>query len=436
MDIENIRLKYKSIFTIHRSNATKSYNLFDICPDYFSNNSFLYTMRSKGLLFSIFMGLAVFCGAQVTELSPGAQISVLTCGSGGDLYTTFGHSAFRVWDPAQDLDVVYNYGTFDFNPPMFYVEFALGNLYYSLSKQGTPYFLYAYEMENRWVREQVLNLDTNEKNSLYSFLEINYLPENRDYRYDFFYNNCATKIGDVLQEALDGKLVFKEDHLTERFTFRELIHQNLTLNSWSAFGIDLALGSVIDKIATAREHSFLPRYVMQQLDNTSFNGAALVSGERLILDTRPQEPNNNFLASPIFWILIFGLLVLTITYMDNKNRVRSRFLDLVLFTITGLAGLQLLFLWFIADHTATVNNFNVLWVFPFNLAISFVILRKIAPTWLPRYMLLLIGMLLLTVILWIFGIQSFSPLIIPLLLMLGIRYLFLWNYFRQQIRIK
>src|SRR5690606_24758905 len=430
-------LKYKSIFIIPRPYAPKSFNLFDICPIITEVIASFYYMRSKNLLFSIFFSIAVFCGAQVTELSPGAQISVLTCSSGDDLYTTFGHSAFRVWDPVQDLDAIYNYGTFDFDPPMFYVEFAMGNLYYSLSKQEMPYFLYAYELENRWVKEQILNLDIAEKNRLFSFLERNHLPENRDYRYDFFYNNCATKIGDVLQEALGNKLVFEEDYLPERFTFRELIHQNLTLNSWSSFGIDLALGSVIDVTATTREHMFLPQYVMQQLGNTVFNGEVLVIEERTLLDTRPQTPNNNFLASPLFWILALTLVVLAITYRDHKKKVRSRFLDLGLFTVTGLAGLLLLFLWFIADHTATVNNFNILWAFPFNLAVSFVILRKMGfPTWLPRFMLFLIGMLVLTVILWILKIQSFSPLIIPLLLMLGIRYLFLWNYFRQQIRLK
>lgn len=394
-------------------------------------------MQLKGTLFFIFLGVALFCTAQVSELSPRAQISVLTCGSGDDLYTTFGHSAFRVRDSAQDLDVVYNYGTFNFDPPMFYVEFAMGNLYYSLSKQEMPYFMYAYELENRWVKEQLLNLDTVEKNTLYSFLERNHLPENRDYRYDFFYNNCATKIGDVLQEALGDKLVFEEDYLTKKFTFRELIHQNLTLNSWSAFGIDLALGSVIDVTATVREHLFLPQYVMQQLAHTSLNGTDLVIGERTLLDTRPRPLNNIFLASPLFWILALTLFVLAITYRDHKNKVRSRFVDLGLFTITGLAGLLLLFLWFIADHTATVNNFNILWAFPFNLAISFVILRKVGiPTWLPRFMLFLMGMLVVTVILWIFKIQSFSPLIVPILLMLGIRYFFLWNYFQQQIRLK
>ncbi|MCM4168807.1 hypothetical protein DHD08_14050 [Arenibacter sp. H213] len=394
-------------------------------------------MRLKNQIFLFFFSISIFCWAQQGHLSPNAQISVLTCGSGDDLYTTFGHSAFRVQDPVQGLDVVYNYGTFDFDPPMFYVDFAMGDMYYSLSKQDMPYFLYAYELENRWVKEQLLKLGESEKDILYQFLETNHLPQNRDYKYDFFYNNCATKIGDVLKETLGDQLLFHEEHLQEKYTFRELIHQNLTLNSWSSFGIDLALGSVIDKSANAREHMFLPLYVMNQLSNTTLDGADLVSRERTILSSKEKKSEQTFFTTPLFWILALMLFVLAITYLDYKNNVRSRILDFGLFSITGLAGILLLFLWFFTDHTATANNFNVLWVFPLNTIVAFIILKKnIKNSWLPNYLLLLLVMVLLTAILWIFNIQSFSPLIIPLLLMFGIRYFFLWNYFQQQIRLK
>ncbi len=378
----------------------------------------------------------MLCWAQQEELSSTAQISVLTCGSGSDLYTTFGHSAFRVKDPLKGLDVVYNYGTFDFNPPMFYVDFAMGNLYYSLSKQKTPYFLYAYELENRWVVEQQLNLDPAEKNTLYQYLETNHLPENRDYLYDFFYNNCATKIGDVLEETLGSNLVF-EDKLAEKYTFRELIHQNLTLNSWSSFGIDLALGSVIDKTATSKEHMFLPDYVMYQLRNTTLEGNNLVGKENTILSKREIATAQSFFGTPLFWILVVSLWVLFLTYRDYKKKARSRWLDVTLFTLTGLTGLLVLFLWFFTDHTATVNNFNIFWVFPVNILVAFVIHKKnVSTSWLPKYILFLLGMVVATAIIWIFKIQAFSPLITPLLIMLGIRYLYLWKYFQHSTRLK
>jgi hypothetical protein len=390
------------------------------------------------ILFIIFFLGPIFHGAaQLRELSPESQISVLTCGSGSDLYTTFGHSAFRVQDPSQGLDVVYNYGTFNFDPPVFYVEFAMGKLNYSLSKQSMPNFLYAYEMENRWVKEQLLQLNPTERNDLFLFLEKNYLPENRDYKYDFFFNNCATKIGDVLQEALGKNLHFNEGHLEKNYTFRQLIHQNLFTNSWSSFGIDLALGAIIDKTATLKEHMFLPLYVSEQLNNTTLSENDLVVRERSVLTTVKREEKGYFLASPLFWILAMVLFVLTITYIDYKNHVRSRLMDSILFFVTGLAGVVLIFLWFFTDHTATANNFNILWVFPLNLIIGFFIVKKNnAPSWLPKYLLFLLGLLGLTMVLAVFRVQVFSPLAIPLWIMLGVRYLFLWKFFRQHTSLK
>ena len=320
---------------------------------------------------------------------------------------------------------------------MFYVEFAMGKLYYSLSKQNMPNFLYAYELENRWVKEQLLQLNPTEKNGLFQFLENNYRPENRDYKYDFFFNNCATKIGDVLEEALGENLHFNVDHLENNYTFRQLIHQNLTTNSWSSFGIDLALGSVIDRTATVKEHMFLPLYVMEQLANTTLSNDNLVGRERTILTSVKKEGNGYFMSSPLFWILAMALFVLAITYIDFKNHARSRVIDSILFFLTGLAGTLLIFLWFFTDHTATANNFNILWVFPFNLIVGFVILKKRStPSWLPKYLLFLMGLLGLTLVLSIFKVQVFSPMAIPLWIMLGMRYLFLWKHFQQQNSLK
>ncbi|MCK0188538.1 DUF4105 domain-containing protein [Arenibacter sp. F20364] len=394
-------------------------------------------MRIRILFISFFLGLMFHSNAQVRELAPETQISVLTCGSGSDLYTTFGHSAIRIQDPTQGIDWVYNYGTFNFDPPMFYVEFAMGKLFYSLSKQNMPNFLYAYELENRWVKEQLLQFTHLQKQQLFHFLENNYRPENRDYKYDFFFNNCATKIGDVLQEALGNNLHFREGHLEKNFTFRQLIHQNLTTNSWSSFGIDLALGSVIDRKATNREHMFLPLYVMKQLSHTTLSEQNLVVRERTILTSVKKEGNGYFLASPLFWILAILLFVLAITYIDYKNHVRSRILDSVLFFVSGLAGVLLIFLWFFTDHTATANNFNILWAFPLNLIVGYIIVKKKnAPSWLPKYILFLMGLLGLTLVLALFKVQVFSPLAMPLWIMLGARYLFLWKHFQQQNSLK
>src|SRR5690606_36335291 len=154
--------------------------------------------------------------------------------------------------------------------------------------------------QNRWVKEQDLEMNPEENNELFQFLETNYLPENRDYKYDFLFDNCATKIPAVLKKVYKKDLVFKEDYLEDQYTFRELIHQNLVANSWSSFGIDLALGSVIDRKATPYEHTFLPNYVMKQLDHTTLRHEPLVRKNSIILKASPTTGKVNFFMTPLF----------------------------------------------------------------------------------------------------------------------------------------
>ncbi|MGB5500300.1 MAG: DUF4105 domain-containing protein, partial [Maribacter sp.] len=368
------------------------------------------------------------------ELSPISKISVLTCGSGDQLYSTFGHSAFRVQDPAIGIDVVYNYGVFDFNSNNFYGKFAQGKLDYTLARQQFSNFIREYEYDKRWVNEQVLQLSQGERNTLFGFLENNYLPENRAYQYDFFYNNCATKIWDVLAVVFGDKIVFDEDYLKEKFTHRELIHQNMPTNSWSAFGIDLALGAVIDDLATPKEHMFLPFYIMKQLNTSQLDATLLAPNQISIFQPEPIKNKNSFLLTPLFWSLVFMALVFVITYSDYRKNKRSKSLDFGLFLITGIIGVVIFFLWFLTDHTATASNFNILWAFPLNLNLAFLVWRNTPFSKLIKwYMLLLLFLLLMVVILWVLRVQIFSPVIIPFLLALGARYTYLYQLNRKQI---
>ena len=365
-------------------------------------------------------------------LSESAQISVLTCGPGQELYTAFGHSAFRVQDPEKGIDVVYNYGTFDFDAPNFYTNFARGKLIYTLSRQRFENFLYVYELEKRWVKEQILDLDPEQKEELIVFLENNYRPENRDYQYDFLYDNCSTKMPDVLSEILGEQLEFGEDHLDKRYSFRELIRQNLKTNSWSSFGIDLALGSVIDKQATAYQHMFLPVYVMDQMENTRLNGKPLVKRTRTILETHFPRQSPVFTITPLFWLLMLFAFTGTITIIDFRNKTRSRRLDFFLFFTSGVAGCLLFFLWFFTDHTSTINNFNLLWLFPLNLVASFYVLSKNdPPVFIRNYALLMCALMLILVLLWILGIQQLSPLVLIPMLTLLMRYVWLLSYLKK-----
>ncbi len=386
----------------------------------------------RSLILAGLFALATYTSfSQLAPLSEESTISVITCGTGDELYSSFGHSAFRVQDPVRGIDVVYNYGTFDFNTPNFYLKFARGKLLYSLSRQKFANFLYTYQLENRWVKEQILNIDSKAKNEIFRFLEENYKPENRDYKYDFLVENCSTKIPEVLKQVLGNPLVFNSDHLKEELTFRQLIQSYLHWNSWASFGIDLALGAVIDRKAEPEEYMFLPDYVLYQINNTTYKEKELLNRERTVLDLNNGQLVTIFTTSPLFWLLVLLFFTLTITIIDFRNDTRSRWLDFVLFLVTGFVGLFMLFLWFLTDHTATASNYNIFWAFPINAIAAFTMIKKgELKAWIPNYIKVLMAMLGIVLILWLTGVQEYPPLAVLILLMLGLRYGYLMYYFK------
>ena len=369
--------------------------------------------------------------SQPTQLSPLSQVSVLTCGTGDQLYSSFGHSSFRIQDPSQGIDVVYNYGTFDFDTPNFYLKFASGKLLYSLSRERFENFLYTYQLENRWVKEQILDLNQDAKNELFRFLENNYKPENRDYKYDFIYENCSTKIPEVLEKVLSNSLTLQSDHIEADASFRQLVQSYLHWNSWSSFGIDLAFGAVMDRKANPREYMFLPDFVLSQLNNSSLQGKPLVQRERTILDLKNGRVSSIFTISPLFWFLLFLVFTITITSIDFRNQTRSRWLDFTIFSLSGATGLFIIFLWFFTDHTCTANNFNIAWAFPVHLYTAFFLCRKgELPHWTGRYIKIAMYLLLIVPLLWIIGIQEFPSILVLILITLAIRFIYLDYYFK------
>jgi len=380
--------------------------------------------------FLFFLLLAtVSVKAQFGSLSPAAEISILTIGPGAELYDKFGHSAFRIKDSLSGVDVVFNYGVYDFDTPNFYTKFAQGKLLYQLGVSYYESFYKSYVAQNRCIKEQTLNLSQAEKQAVSDFLWNNAKPENKKYKYDFFFDNCATKIRDVTQEVLGNKLEFKDDHIMETYTFRELIQQNLKANSWGSLGIDIALGAVIDRNAKPIEYQFLPDYVFKGAANAFIHRDGetepLVKNTKLLFENSPQPPANNFFLSPIFILGLLGLLIIFLTYRNYKNSCRSRYLDTAIFFFTGLIGIFLLLLWFATDHTATANNYNLLWAFPISILVFWAIAKKKVSPKFKRYALLLLLLLILLAIHWITGVQVFAIGLLPLLIALAVRYVYL-----------
>ena len=380
-------------------------------------------------LFTIFL-LSLF-SFQVTaqKLSEQAQISVLTVGPGTSLNDAFGHSAFRIKDKTNGLDVVYGYGEYDFDAPNFYLKFAQGKLNYLISKTDFNLFYSAYRYYNRRVDEQILNLNIAQKQALYNTLVENYKPENRKYLYDFFFDNCATKIKDVLDRASENTVKYSLPSNYNPSTFRTLIQENLTKNSWGSLGIDIALGAVIDQYATPEQHMFLPKNIYRFFNVARIENTPLVKRKHTIYEPSQTRTRTQFLYSPIFILGLLSIFILVITYIDFTTHKRTRVLDSTLFFITGLAGLIVLLLWFATDHGATKNNYNLLWANPINLMLCVVFFKRIIGSWITRYLKFLVLLLCLMVFHWVTKVQVFAVGLIPLLIALGVRYLFLIHHF-------
>jgi len=396
-----------------------------------------YNLRVHKSFLTLILLLSYFAAfAQINTLAKDAEISIITIGPGKQLYDSFGHNAIRVSDPSNGKDLAFNYGTFDFNTPNFYIKFGQGKLPYALSVSTYDSFLRNYIAEKRWIKQQKLDITYGEKIAIFEYLLNNAQPGNREYQYDFFFDNCATRIRDVIALNLGSKLSYQEKkYAATLYSFRELIQQRLHWNSWGSLGIDIALGAVIDRTASPWEHQFLPDYVLESLKSATItrNGktTALIKKETTINDASPRSGSAAFLLSPFFVFLVLAIGIFYRTLKDSKQQKRSRWLDGILFLITGIIGVLLLVLWFATDHTATVTNYNILWAFPLNLIFCTLVSKKTPKKWLISYVSFLIILLTLLVVHWFTGVQVFAPALLPLVIALFIRYVYLVRYLKR-----
>ncbi|MBA6155144.1 DUF4105 domain-containing protein [Tenacibaculum sp. S7007] len=362
------------------------------------------------------------------SLSKFSQISIITSGPGEALYEKFGHTAIRVKDPMLQLDLIYNYGIINFENPNFYIDFTKGFMKYKLARYPFYLALKSSQKDKRWVKEQVLNLTEKQKNKVFQFLEINAAPKNASYFYDPFFDNCATKPRDIIQKVLGKNLVFKDSFVKNDLSIRQLMNREIHPNTWGSLGINIALGSKLDKIASPTEYLYLPDYVFEALQESKVKKnnkeENLISKTNTLLDFKEKESNPD-LISPFWVILLLSIIGIFITYKDYTKNKRSKWLDFLILFITGIFGVLILFLWFFTNHSTAPNNFNFLWAFAPNLVISFVLLKSNLPKWVNLYFKMTLILLSLIPLIWVVKIQLFSYTLIPFFIFLGIRYWFL-----------
>ncbi|WP_397362242.1 DUF4105 domain-containing protein [Olleya sp. R77988] len=368
--------------------------------------------------------------SQTLPLPEDAIVSVITLGPGNNLNDAFGHNAIRI--KSRFNDITYDFGRYNFDDPNFYLNFARGKLNYLQGKSNYRNFIGLYRSENRTIKEQQLNLTSLEKQELYNYLEANYKKNEGAYLYDFFYDNCATKIRDIIESTLKENLKYNLPKNYKEQTFRQLIDSHLDWNTWGSFGIDIALGSIIDRKATSREQLFLPININQFFEVATLknSGEKLVNTSKIIYTKKDENKNTLFLLSPLFVLTLIALVIVFITYKNFKNKTRSKWLDLIIFISTGLIGVLLFLLWFATDHTGTAYNYNLLWAFPLSLFCVLQLLKTTPKKWFKAYIKFSILMLCLMVMHWTIGVQRFAPALIPILIALIFRYVFLLKHYK------
>lgn len=374
----------------------------------------------------LFLLLALYAwgagGAQVI-LSDKAEISLLTCAPyDEEVFTVYGHAALRIHDPERELDLIFNYGIFDFSKPNFIYRFAKGETDYMLGVANFPDYVTEYQMRGSDITEQVLNLLPGEKARIWAALLENYQPENRVYRYNFFFDNCATRLAALAEKNVYGEIQYNDPPKPK--TFRELINYCTRNHPWLTFGCDLALGSPTDRTATPHEMMFLPFYLKEAfakatvvqpdglerplVKQTRVIGAAGSGTETMAgpvgntpadqtaqasptartseetqaiqaaedtkaTPTKPAEETEESAAAtdafltPMAASLLLFLLVGGLTFIEWRKKIYFRWLDCILFFLAGAGGVILFFLSFISVHPATWPNWSMVWLNPLDL---------------------------------------------------------------------
>jgi hypothetical protein len=376
--------------------------------------------------FALIIACFLFLQSKAISLSDSSQISLLTCSPGSELYSCFGHTGIRVTDYRQGFDVVFNYGTFDFEKPGFYTNFVKGLLVYMVDIDRFENFKRQYEYEERSVTEQVLNLTTEQKQQIFTYLDNNVQPANRDYRYDFFWDNCATRPRDVFENALGTQMQYSFAGFDSTITMHDMLRLYVHDRPWVDFGFDLILGMPCEIKAKPRYQMFLPDYLAKAFATATVNGVPFVTRENTIL-TYPKYKNPKPAFSPLVLVLLIVGLLLLVTLLEWKTGRQNYRADFILHFFLGLLGVFFLSVWLFTEHYSTKQNLNVLWLLPSHLFISFFLLRKQKPLWLSWYFLASLCILALLVVGWKFNPQPLNIVLLPLLIIIIVRHYLLFK---------
>jgi hypothetical protein len=348
-------------------------------------------------------------------------VYLLTCGTGTETYSIYGHSALRIVIPEQKTDTVFNWGVFDFSAPNFAWKFAKGRLDYWVAGESLQMFLRTYFYEQRYVVSQKINLDAGETKKIIALINENLKPENANYRYDFFYDDCSTRIRDLLEKSIGEKLLYPPAETGKLPTFREMVGKYQKPFPWLNFGIDLIMGSPGEKKASYRDRMFLPIDMKNGLSGAVINRngkmTPMMQNPEVILDFETPSVKQNFFSSPVF---IFTLLLIIVIIFSSrfKNRKENNLIDIVIFSVFSVLAILMIFFNFFTDHQQMRGNLNIIWLNPFIIICLLTLLfKRTGLVWFRIVFFISLFFLVLHLVLP----QAFNVAILPLVLILLIR---------------
>jgi len=376
--------------------------------------------------------LILFSRVLISQETPQPEVYLITCGPGTEIYSVYGHSALRIVVPEKKIDTVYNWGVFDFATPNFAWKFAKGRLIYSLGVYSFEAFLKDYFLEQRWVISQKFNLETPDIERLFLLLEENLKPENITYSYDFYYDNCSTRIRDLMEKAVGEDLLYPPEKTKKELqTFRYLTGEYEKVYPWLKLGIDLLIGSPGDKKASFREMMFLPAHLKNGLSELLIRRNSkmipLLQDPEIVLDIDQQPLKEKLFTSPLFVFSLLLIIIIILTASVRRKTVNN-IIDIFLFSVFSILALLMIFFNVFTDHHQLRWNLNIIWLNPFIiLCLTSLVFKKDWSGWFGIVFYLAVLFLLFLAVLPQHINNAFFPLIIILMIRSSIRAGFSWN---------
>lgn len=355
----------------------------------------------------------------IDERWDSVEISLLTCGPGQEIWSLYGHTAIRVHDMDGE-DLVVNYGIFSFRQKFFILRFVFGLTDYQMGITTYPDFIAEYRQEGRWVKQQVLNLTREDKSRIVEAIQKNYLPENREYRYNYFYDNCTTRARDILVRNMNEEVSFPEDHEISQ-SFRSMIHAYNRNHPWARLGNDLLLGLKADFKTTKSERQFLPENLMNDFDNalrTNIDGKKekLVSNTEYLLHARERDSGSGFPLSPSDCSIILLIITIGVCAFEWSSKRILWGYDVFLLTLDGIAGL-ILFAMVFSQHPTVSLNLQILLLCPLSIFFMIPVAKKLRKRQLHWYLTVFKYLITASVIGYAFQKYDGAVLILALILL-------------------